>query len=210
MLERKNMNRDGLFIVLEGIDGSGTTTQADLLEKRITQETQETAYKTKEPSENPVGKMIRKVLTGKKVVSDESIVYLFAGDRVDHCKEEIEPKLNNENIVISDRYLLSSLTYQSNSDYSMEYIYDINSKAITPDITIFLDVSVDTVMDRMSGRETKEMFEKKEILADVKQKYHNAYDLVKSNRPVMKKVDAEKNPQSVLDSYYPIIEKYIE
>src|SRR5215471_10435629 len=108
----------GRFVVLEGIDGSGTTTQVAKLAERL-RGLGVLVRHTREPSDGPIGTMVRQVLTGRIVIPGgrapgwATMALLFAADRMDHVESEIEPFLAQGGIVVSDRYDASSLAYQS-------------------------------------------------------------------------------------------------
>src|SRR5215472_4321878 len=108
----------GRFVVIEGIDGAGTTTQVGRLVDRL-RKSEIDARGTREPSDGPVGTLIRQVLAGRVVVPGgrapgwATMALLFAADRVDHVEAEIEPALAKGSVIVSDRYDASSLAYQS-------------------------------------------------------------------------------------------------
>jgi len=140
------------FIVLEGIDGCGSTTQARLLAEAIPN-----SLLTREPSDGPVGKLIRQILTRQieRPFDWRSMGLLFAADRVDHVMNEIEPALNEGRTVISDRYDLSSLTYQlatSPDESSGKWLVTLNSKVRRPDVTVILDVDAGVAAKRRAFR----------------------------------------------------------
>src|SRR5690242_1367991 len=115
-----------MFIVLEGIDGSGTTTQAARLAQTL-QARGARVHATREPSTGPVGRLLRQALTGTLVADERpvqldfcTLALLFAADRMDHVRREIEPALARGEVVISDRYDLSSLIYQSETSPDAE------------------------------------------------------------------------------------------
>ena len=162
----------GRFIVLEGIDGSGTTTQlrhvVEWLERRG-----ELVHATREPTEGPIGSMLRQVLRGRLVATPgaakgdartmpldpAAVALLFAADRLDHLHNEVVPQLEAGRQVVCDRYLLSSLAYQS-LESDLRFVRNINEKAIAPDLTIFLRVRAEVAMGRIeTGRSHKETFE---------------------------------------------------
>jgi dTMP kinase len=137
----------GKLIVLEGIDGSGTTTQALRLARHFGD-----MHVTHEPSDGPVGLLIRQVLRGDYAPFDHTaLALLFAADRRDHLRREIEPRLEKGEHVITDRYLLSSLVYQS-LFVDIEFVRGINAKLRQPDLTLLLRVPVDVAMDRRLTR----------------------------------------------------------
>jgi dTMP kinase len=161
----------GKFVVLEGVDGSGTTTQCRRLlgalgERGIA------ADLTREPSTGPVGVLLREILGGKVVIpaADDSdapawhtMALLFAADRLHHLAAEVAPKLSAGITVICDRYDHSSLAYQSatggGSPETIEWIRHINRYARRPDLTFILDVSPAVARQRRSARPSREVYE---------------------------------------------------
>ncbi len=138
----------GKLIVLEGIDGAGTTTQA----MRLGRHFGERVYVTREPSDGPSGTLIRQILRGEHQPFDHAaLALLFAADRVDHLKREIEPYLNKGVNVVSDRYVISSLVYQS-LFVEGEFVRTINRWARPADLTMLLAVPVQIALDRRQTR----------------------------------------------------------
>ncbi len=150
----------GKLIVFEGLDGSGQTSQAKLLGKWFWEKRSERIYYTKEPSNGPVGSVIKLVLSHRLVRADQrkeclafdetTMALFFAADRDDHLNNEIIPKLENGIHVISDRYYLSALAYQS-VVLEYDWIMAINKHALQPDLTIFLDVPPEICLKRMQA-----------------------------------------------------------
>lgn len=179
------MNAPGRFIVLEGIDGAGTTTQARLLEARIRTDFPDRRVSvTAEPSGGPVGSLIRQVLrervvgatpAGDRVAFDRrSLALLFAADRLDHVACEVQPLVDEGWIVISDRYLLSSLAYQG-MDAPVDWVATANRFAPAPDLMLFLDVPADVGWRRVaSARPGRDIFETPETLVRVAESYRRA------------------------------------
>jgi dTMP kinase len=136
----------GKFIVLEGIDGSGTTTQ---LERAVAfvSSLGRRAVATREPSTGPIGRLLREALLGRLSMADGSCVdgrtmaLLFAADRIDHLQREIEPQLAAGTTVISDRYLLSSLAYQA-EEADRAWVATLGRGILIPDLTVLLDVPI--------------------------------------------------------------------
>ena len=125
----------------------------------------------------------------KKITSfDPRVLALgFATNRLDHCKRVILPWLNadNQRILISDRYYLSSLVYQSSDDFGFEKVIEVNEKAIRPDLIFFMNVSNEVCYQRMAKRnQPQELFETK--LSETRQKYLNAIDFYKEKKKVKK------------------------
>jgi dTMP kinase len=156
--------RKGRFIVLEGIDGSGTTTQAQLLGDAL----RSVGYRvllTREPSDGPVGVLIRQMLRRRVTlpiqdsIGDGVLALSFAADRLDHLGSEVLPAIDRGEVVICDRYLLSSLAYQG-AVVPIEWVEKINVRAIHPDLTLFIDVAPTTAALRRAQRGgAKELFE---------------------------------------------------
>jgi dTMP kinase len=150
-----------LFIVLEGIDGAGTTTQTDRLVATLTAHGRP-AHATREPSQGPVGKLLREVLLGGHRGADGApldggaMALLFAADRRDHLRREIEPTLRAGKDVVSDRYLLSSLAYQA-EEAERSWVEGLARGIRSPDLTILLDLPVATAAARRraAGRITE-------------------------------------------------------
>jgi dTMP kinase len=131
----------GLFVVLEGIDGAGTTTQTQLLTEALIQRKID-VHATREPSTGPIGKLLREILAGGHqvnggAVSDATLGLLFAADRADHVQREILPALARGAVVVSDRYDHSSLAYQGEGE-AFSWVRTLNSRVRRPDLTLLL------------------------------------------------------------------------
>jgi len=190
----------GKLIVLEGIDGSGTSTQAKLLYEAL-QKRNYPVELTSEPSDGAIGNLIRDYLKGEQVFSERnlgahSLALLFAADRLDHLGSRILPWLIRGKVVVSDRYLLSSLAYQS-LDCDLEWIKIINREAPPPDLTILLDLPVEISLKRVSQRQLwPELFEKAEIQKRVRENYLRlARELYSDQRIVV--IDADKSIEEI-------------
>lgn len=144
----------GCFIVFEGIDGSGKTVQLERLKKNLEKENY-LVVATKEPTVNlPIGRLIRKILYENVGVSKIALALLFAADRADHTDKKIKPALTEGAVVISDRYVYSSLAYQGKGmkiDLDLEWLKTINKYIIPPDIVIFLDITPEIGQKRLSN-----------------------------------------------------------
>jgi dTMP kinase len=168
------MPKRGAFIVVEGIDGAGTTTQVSRLAACLRKEGHK-VRSTREPSDGPVGTMIRQVLSGRIVVPGgrapgwETMALLFAADRMDHVETEVLPFVAEGGIVISDRYDASSLAYQSvtsgrESEQAVEWIRSINVHAPRPDLTLVLELPPDAAAVRREARgEAAQLYEQHEV-----------------------------------------------
>lgn len=146
------MKGDGVFVCIEGLDGSGKTTQAHLLVRRLREQGHSAVY-TREPSRGRIGKFIKKnCLHAQKRGSSIVEALLFAADRIDHCQREIVPSLNGGKLVLSDRYVYSSLAYQGATGLDLGWIETLNAKAVRPDLAIFIDSTPAVVMDRLKPK----------------------------------------------------------
>ncbi len=148
------IERNGAFICIEGVDGCGKTTQAKILVRNLRRRGFDAVYTT-EPSVGQVGKLIRRfVLARQKRVSTALEALLFAADRVDHGYEEVKPLLKLGKIVVCDRYVYSSLAYQGAAGLDLGWIDRINEFALKPNLALFLDVAPEMVMGRLKKKKS--------------------------------------------------------
>ena len=175
----------GFFIAIEGIDGSGKTTQARLIAEKLSQSLPagRQVSLTKNPTNSPVAKLADKVIKKQIEIPVVSLQYLFAADRQIH-QLEITKDLKEGKIVISDRYFWSSVAYgladRSSVDYDKngnvllvaQSILSMYHQFLVPDLTIYLDVPVKLALNRISKiHRTSEYYEKEEKLAKVAKGY---------------------------------------
>ena len=165
-----------MFIVIEGLDGAGTTTQTARLAAAI-RATGRTCHTTREPSDGPIGVMIRQALRRRLVLPDgnplgaDALALLFAADRVDHIRAEVHPATARGDVVVSDRYVLSSIAYQG-VDLDPAWVAAVNAQAPPADLTLLLDVPADTCMRRIEARGgAREIFEHTAFLERVRRGY---------------------------------------
>lgn len=149
----------GCFIALEGIDGSGTTSQRGAL-AAVLRDRGHVVLETCEPSTRSIGALVRARLATKAEPLDRrALALMFAADRLDHVANEIEPALADGQVVITDRYLMSSWAYQA-LDCELAWVKEINRFAPWPDLTLLIEVPADIAMQRVSARKgTEEIFE---------------------------------------------------
>jgi dTMP kinase len=160
----------GLLIVIEGLDGAGLSTQSALLAEYLRGQNREVVL-TKEPTASPIGKLIKSALNRKSELSLFTLQLLFAADRAEHLEKEIEPALKAGKMVISDRYILSSLAFGS-VDNDLEFLKQINARFRKPDLTIIIDTPSRVCLERISSnRENIELFEEEERLNKVRAQY---------------------------------------
>jgi dTMP kinase len=186
----------GKLIVLEGIDGAGTTTQTARLCAALAARGRD-AHATREPTTGPVGRLLREMLGGAhQPVDATTLGLLFAADRADHLQREIEPALARGAVVVSDRYYPSSLAYQSDPDdhAAFERVRVLNERARRPDLTLLLEVPVDVAAARRAadGR-PDELFDRIETQRRVAEGYrrvvavlggHERIEVLDGTRPL--------------------------
>ncbi len=192
----------GKFIVLEGVDGSGTTTQAQLIEKTL-KERGIIVHRTAEPTTGPLGLMIRQILNGRfvttqnKPIDPKVVALLFAADRVDHIQNEITPYLEKGITVISDRYDLSSFVYQGLFTGDTDWVKEINKYAIKPDLLIYLDIDGDSAFERISkNRVFLDAYEKKELLTSYSKLYKKEFELYNIKNKI--EINGKLHPNDIL------------
>lgn len=184
----------GKFIVCDGLDGSGTTTQVDRLAQFFRGKGHEVLL-TKEPSTGPVGVLIRQQLSASPAVDEKTLALLFAADRVDHLKREVLPALERGALVICDRYILSSLAYQTLHN-SFQWVQQINGMGRHPyyipaDLTFFFDISPELAQERIRSRAgVVERFDALHLQRTIADGYEQALVLLHEEKVV--RVDASK------------------
>jgi len=206
--------KKGKFIVFEGLDGSGKSTQIKNIAKRL----QNSAYKvypTFEPTDGPVGSLIRQMLSGKVVTDQRTIASLFAADRTDHLVNEIngiQQKVKQGGLVLCDRYYFSSYAYHAQY-IDMEWVINANSlnaEILRPDLTIFIDVDPDICFERIKqGRKSFDMYEKIDILEKVRTNYFKAFDAVSGLEKIIV-IDGNRTMEKVEDAILSEIEKVVK
>ena len=130
--------KKGKFIVIEGLDGSGATTQINLLTEFLNKKGIK-AYYTKEPTDNVIGGLIRGALSEVYGLPDASLQLLFSADRGHHLERVVEPLMKNGNVVICDRYFWSTIAFGSVS-LDKKWLLTLQKYFRVPDLTIFLKV----------------------------------------------------------------------
>ncbi len=191
------MKHRGLFIAFEGLDGCGKTTQLERLRAHLAARGIPCAAQ-REPTDGPVGRVIRQAIQKEIRLAEETLALLFAADRYEHALA-IAQTLAEGQTVLCDRYLYSSLAYQSVS-LSMETVRGCNRAAealLLPDLTVFLDVSPEACMRRITAnRPQTDLFETAARLRKVREGFYKAFDLLGDKAPVLH-VDGERSPDEV-------------
>ena len=205
----------GSFLAFEGIDGSGKTTQLALLKARLEAEGF-TALCTKEPTDGPVGRLLRQVLTGEIELDERATVPLFAADRLDHLLNPVDglcAALERGCNVLTDRYYFSSYAYQTTTGVPMERVIDANAECaalLRPTVTVFFDLDPEEALRRIAARRGRtELFETRERLTAVRQNYLAAFERLRDVENVLT-VDAALSPQRVAEELWNTLKPYFE
>ena len=163
------MSKRGFFIVFEGVDGGGKSTQIKLLTEYL----QEKGYDVEhhmEPTHGQIGNLLWSYMRSKnRSFTPETEALLFAADRIEHGKA-IREALEEGKVVISDRYLHSSLSYQGAAGVDVAWMKQLNKHALKPDLVILLDIDPDKSLERVSDRD-KTVFEENVYLKKVRSEY---------------------------------------
>jgi dTMP kinase len=206
-------SKRGYFIVIEGMDGAGTTTQAELLCRAIRGVYGAECVQTREPSDGPVGLLIRDILEkhippprdayGDELAERDTLSLLFTADRMDHLNRVVIPAVRDGKHVVSDRYMHSTCAYQMKGAEHLEWILKLHENALIPDLTIFFDVPVDDALVRIRGRAGKphaaesELFETREQLERISAGYHTTLARLKSRGDRIATLDGRPSPAEV-------------
>lgn len=208
----------GRFIVIEGLDGAGTTTQANLLKQSVAKRGLP-VHLTWEPTAGPIGSILRLILAGRVVNLPRSgvasppgeaiLALLFAADRLDHLDNDIGPRLIEGTHVVCDRYYLSSLAYQTLGDgLAIEWVRQLNARCMRPDLTIFVDTAPDECLRRIhaQGRHL-ELYEELNKLEKVRQNYLRIVDILSREGENIRVVDGEQPVDEVAGHIAEIAER---
>jgi len=176
--------KKNLFIAFEGIDGSGKSTQVKLLSEKL-QKAGHSVYSTFEPTDSPIGSIIRNIFKHRIEADERTIAGLFVADRLDHLLNKtngVLKKLKEGYTVITDRYYFSSYAYHS-VHIPLDWIIEANSlsaELLRPDLNIYIDMDPEISMSRLnSGRSSIELYENVHNLRLVREKYFEAIEFLK-------------------------------
>lgn len=197
----KEKDFPGTFIVIEGADGSGTTTQSRRLSEHLD------CFYTAEPAENKAGKKVDEMISSGDY-SAEAIALMFAADRMVHLEEEIIPRLEEGETVVCDRYYHSSLVYQPTLGADFDWVKQLNRNAVKPDLTLILDVSADTGMSRIHERGSDgNIFEELDFQEEVVVRYSGLEEQL-DERIVL--IDGSPGKDEVFEKVISAVEKNLE
>ena len=197
---------NGAFIVFEGIDGCGKSTQAQILAERLRQMGKDCLL-TREPSDGEVGKLLRRALSGEIKFCEQTMAALFAADRLDHLTNEedgVLKALNAGKIVICDRYYLSTYAYQS-VEVDLAWAMALNSQAVKiarPMVNIYLDISVDKALERIKDNRSQiDIYESKERLIHTKKSYESIIARLKDEENIII-INAEQSIEEIAQNIW--------
>jgi len=206
--------KKNLFIALEGLDGSGKSTQTKLLAEKL-KEQGLNVYTTSEPTTSRIGSIIKDIFKHKMQADHRTIAALFVADRLDHLLNKtdgIVKKLEEGYTVICDRYYFSSYAYQG-THLDMDWVIEANSLSadiLRPDLNIFIDVSPDTSMKRVNrSRPSTELYETVENLANVRKKFFEAFEKLK-DQEVIFITEGNRSPDLIANDIWKEVSRIME
>ncbi|MGJ1204269.1 dTMP kinase [Sphingobacterium lactis] len=203
------MAKKNLFIVLEGIDGSGKSTQTKLLKEKLAKAGHK-LYTTFEPTDSPIGSLIRNIFNRRVVTDNRAIAALFVADRLDHLLNPVNgiiKKLEEGYTVICDRYYFSSYAYQS-EEVSLNWLIEANSisqNLLKPDVNIYIDIDPEISMERLNkDRSSLEIFENLSNLQKVRSRYQEAFRLLEDKENIAF-VDGNQSVDEISNAIFDIV-----
>lgn len=204
----------GLFIVIEGPDACGKTTQIEKL-KNYLSENQKEVILTREPGGTEISEKIRKLILDPKNenMKDETEALLYAASRAQHYLEKIKPAVESGKVVICDRFVHSSLVYQGYArKLGIQKVKEINDFALneySPDVILYFDIDYDEAQERLISRGNLDRLEKasEEFHRDIYRGYKKVFKEVSQNVEV---IDARKNIEEVFNVVKKVIIGYLE
>lgn len=195
------LHHNRVFIVFEGIDGSGKSTQIKRLENRLAA-MGIFVYNTFEPTRGPIGALLRRILSGETEICPPAVAHLFAADRTEHIVNKeygIKKKMDEGAVVLCDRYYFSSFAYHS-LKMDMERVIDLNAynmQLLQPTVNVFIDVDPAVCFKRLEKcRPQLELFETETIMKEVRNLYFKAFDRLKTQENVLP-VDGNRDETAV-------------
>jgi len=198
---------DGLFVVLEGPDGSGTTSQAKLLADRLASEGHDVLL-TAEPTTGPIGVFIRNQLsTSGNSVTSAALQLLFTADRAWHVDTVIEPALKEGKIIIAERYSISTVFYGEALGLDAKWLEEANAKFRKPDLLIVTLPQFDIAIERINRRKEKDIMEEK---VELQRRIHASYRKYADEHPESPLVDTSGTLEQSAEEIYALVQDAIE
>lgn len=205
------MKTKGCFIVFEGIDGSGKTTQIAKLCSSLNALGHNTVM-TREPTDGSIGQLLRSYLVGERTADIRAIAPLFAADRIDHitAKGGILDLISEGKTVLCDRYYLSSYAYQA-LDCDLNWVIELNAMArelAKPALHIFLDVPAEISMSRVESRGEKELFEQLERQQRVRENFFYLFERFGNDENILI-LDGTREPDTIAADILEAVKNHI-
>lgn len=199
----------GIFIVLDGLDGSGKSSMVEMLREYISSKNKYNILVTREPTDGRYGSQIRKILAEEKEPNGhgEKMLELFIQDRQEHLESLIVPFLvkGKKNIVICDRYYYSTIAFQSTQGIDMQTVIDKNKNFLKPDITFIMDIEPEAALERIKDRK-KEKFEQLEFMKGLRKRFLELPNILKDN---IKVINASKSQKEIFEEIMEEVDKLI-
>ncbi|MDR1247692.1 MAG: dTMP kinase [Treponema sp.] len=197
------------FVVFEGGDGCGTSTQLDLLRRRFAAAEEgapgglPVLHGTSEPTRGPVGALIREALGGKLTLRPETLARLFSADREEHlfCREGVVERCGRGELVVCDRYVLSSLAYQSIA-CGEDLPLLLNQDFPPPELLLYFDLDPDIAVKRMEKRREREIFEYRDFQVQVRERYLGLLPRYARGGTRIVTIDASQGPEKVAEDLW--------
>jgi dTMP kinase len=200
-----------LFIAFEGIDGSGKSTQMNLLAHRLADQGH-ALHLTCEPTFHPIGTLIRQAFTGDHPLDDRVIAGLFVADRLQHILDEeqgILRRLEEGFTVLTDRYYLSSYAYQG-AHMPLEWVIEANALAARlcrPDLHVFIELAPEEALDRIRQRSpATQLYETLSTLTRVRDTYYRAMELIRDEETIVR-VDGSKTLEAIAEEVWSAVQR---
>jgi len=202
----------GIFIVLDGLDGSGKSEMVKLLHDYLLESGKYNVLMTREPTDGRYGKEIRNILANESDpdINGKRMLELFIKDREDHLKNTIIPFLNKTNgkqanVVICDRYYYSTAAFQATQGLDIKMLVEINKEFLRPEIAFILDIRPEIALERINERK-KEKFEKLKFMNRLREKFLEMPKLLNDNIRI---IDASKSAEEVFEDIKKEVNKII-
>ena len=202
------------FIAFEGLDGSGKSTQVKSLAEKLEAQGFK-IYTTAEPTTSRIGQIIKDIFKHKMEADDRTIAALYAADRLDHLTNKTDgilKKLEDGYTVITDRYYFSSYAYHG-THMDINWVISANSLSadlLRPDLNIYIDISPEESMRRLNkGRDSIELYESIENLKKVKEKYFEAFELLRDKEEISV-VDGDRSQKEISNDIWKEISRLVD
>jgi dTMP kinase len=187
------------FVVLEGGDGSGTTTQLEILTDKVAQGMFPVPFRAdSEPTRGPVGTLLRRYLSGELPHNPYTLACLFAADRAEHlyCQDGIVSTCGAGTLLVCDRYVLSSLVYQG-IECGADVPLTLNARFPAPELILFFDMDPTAALARTTGRRVREIYENVSFQEKVRALYRENLDFCRSQGSAVQVIDASQTVENV-------------